>query len=364
MTTAKKKAEQKDFGMTTPFRTTVIGSMPKPVWLQRPPTPSGGNTEHRLSGAGGVPTPWAFEGAALRVAQDDATRLAVYEQERAGIDIVSDGEQRRTSYLYSVIAGMAGFDFETLAEKSLRAGRAVRPVPRCIGEIRADEAILVDDVRFLKAVTDRPVKVAMPGPMTVCDSTYNIYYPDERAQAFAWAAAANKEAKRLEAAGADVIQFDEPAFSRYPEKTVDWGVEALDRCLDGIGATTCVHVCYGYPTTAQFRPVVDSYPSIIAALERSQVQQLALEFCGSGIDPAVLKACPSKTVLFGVVFNGGDTVEDPDDIADRLLAAADYLPPAQLQAAPDCGLVPLAPEIAHAKLKALVEGAARARARL
>jgi 5-methyltetrahydropteroyltriglutamate--homocysteine methyltransferase len=342
-----------------PFTTTVIGSMPKRPWLFTPALAGDGRRDH-FAEAGR----WSLEGERLRLAQDDATRIAIREQERAGIDIVSDGEQRRKNYVIHLTAAMGGFDYEHFETRSIRAGRATVRVGRCVGPIVHRGPIVVDDLRFLKAETDRAVKVTLPGPMTVVDSTADAYYHDERAMAFAWAEAINKEARLLDALGPEVIQFDEPVFSRYPQKTVEWGIAALDRCLEGLKAKTAVHVCYGYPQAGFARPVIDTYSTIIGALEHSTADQLALEFEGPKLDPKCLSACPSKTVLFGCVFNSDDTRETPEQVAGRLLAAAEHIDPSRIQAAPDCGLVMMSPARAVEKLRIMVEGARLARARL
>ena len=341
------------------FLSTVIGSMPKPHWLYRLDRLDDGEQDHH--GAGGK---WTLGGAELREAQDDAVRIAVYHQEHSGIDIISDGEQRRKSYLTHITMNMKGFDYSSLTEKWIRNGRRKAMVGRCIDPIRRLQPITVDDLKFLQNETEKPVKVTLPGPMTVADSIADQHYGDERALAFAWAEAINQEARDLDALGPAVIQFDEPVFSRYPEKVVQWGVEALDRCVSGLKAKTAVHICYSYPMPGVPRPIVDSYPVILEALENSAVDQLALEFEGSGLDPALLRACPSKTVMFGCIFNGTEEVETPDHIASRLMAAAQYLPPDKIIAAPDCGLVTLSQTAARAKLAAMVAGARLARERL
>ena len=345
--------------MPQPFTTTVVGSLPKPAWLYQQRPLAGPGTDHHGSGAD-----WMFEGDLLGQAQDDATRLAIHLQESAGIDIISDGEQRRKSYLTYIANRLTGFDYETLAEKWIRDGRRLAQVGRCVGPVGWPGPLAVGDLRFLLAETDRPVKMTLPGPMTVVDSTYDAFYGNERDFAMAVAAAINREALELDKLGPAVIQFDEPVFSRYPERVADWGIEALDRCVAGLGATTAVHVCYSYAMPGVPRPIKPSYPVILAELERSAVDQLALEFESPQLDPALLKLCPSKTVLFGCVDNGNDTVETPEQIAARLLDAARHHDPHLLQAAPDCGLVPLAPEMARAKLHALVAGAKLARRRL
>ena len=345
--------------MTEPFLTTVIGSLPKPSWLaERLPFNATGQDHH------GRGAPWAFRGEALREAQDDAVRAAIHEQEHAGIDIISDGERRRLSYLTYVTRRLEGFDYDQLADKWIRDGRRLAQVGRCIGPVRRSAAILVDDLRFLMTETGSRVKITLPGPMTILDSTLDAYYGDETTYALDVAAALNAEARALDALAPAVIQFDEPVFSRYPDKVRAWGITALDRCLQGLQAQTAVHVCYSYPMPGVPRPIKSSYPVILAELERSKVDQIALEFEAPNLPPALLRLCPSKTVLFGCVDNGIEDVESPQHIADRLLAAAEHLPADQLQAAPDCGLVPLSRQAGQAKLIALVAGARLARQRL
>ena len=341
------------------FTTTVIGSMPKRPWLFTPATAIDGRRDHFA-----VAGSWSLTGEKLKLAQDDATRVVIREQERAGVDIVSDGEQRRKNYVTHLTAAMGCFDYENFEVRTIRAGRSTVKVGRCIGPIEHRGPILVEDLRFALAESDRPVKVTLPGPMTVIDSTADAYYHNEKAMALAWAEAINKEARLLDALGPEVIQFDEPVFSRYPEKTAEWGIEALDRCVEGLRCTTAVHVCYGYPQPGKPRPIRDTYPTILAELDRSKVNQLALEFEGPGLDPRHLTACKSKTVLFGCVFNSDDTSETAEHVARRLLAAAEVLGPERIQAAPDCGLVMMSPQRAVEKLRIMVEGARLARARI
>lgn len=345
--------------MTEPFLTTVVGSMPKPAWLFEPSSFHSATKDHHGSGS-----EWRFEGDLLRDAQDDATRAVIHTQERAGIDIISDGEMRRKSYLTYITMRLEGFDYETLAEKWIRDGRRLGHVGRCVGPVRHAAPIVLDHLRFLLAEARRPVKITLPGPMTIADSTYDLHYNDEQKLAMDIAAALNTEARELDALGPAVIQFDEPVFSRYPEKVTSWGIEALDRCVEGLTAATAVHVCYSYPSPALERPIKPSYPVILKELERSRIDQLALEFEAPQLDPALLQHCPSKTVLFGCIDNGTEVVERPEAVAARLLAAVQYLPPAQIQAAPDCGLMPLSRAAAEAKLIALVAGARLARERL
>lgn len=346
--------------MSERFVTTVVGSMPKPAWLmEQLPLNAEGKQVH------GKGADWMFSGDLLEASQDDATRLTLHDQIHAGIDVVSDGEQRRTSYLTYITSRLEGFDYETLTKKWTRNNRRLAEVGRCIGPVRRPGPMLKRDAEFMLAESDRPVKITMPGPMTVVDSTADEHYGDEATMAMDVAAALNEEARELDALGVAVIQFDEPVFSRYPDKVKEWGIAALDRCLEGVSsAKTAAHICYSYPMPGVPRPIVDSYPVILEALEHSKIDQLALEFEASELDPELLRLCPSKTVMFGCIDNGIDEIETPEYVADKLLAAAKHMPAEQIQAAPDCGLVPLSLDIARAKLKTMVDGALLARKQL
>jgi 5-methyltetrahydropteroyltriglutamate--homocysteine methyltransferase len=343
-----------------PFKTTVVGSMPKPDWLmENLPLNTKGKQVH------GKGANWQFEGEILEAALDDATRLTVHDQIIAGIDIISDGEQRRTSYLTYITSKLSGFDYDNLAEKWTRNNRRLAEVGQCVGPIKRVNNLLSKDLEFLKSQTALPVKVTLPGPMTVVDSTFDNYYDDEFKMAMDVAVALNEEALALEKLGVSVIQFDEPVFSRYPDKVVDWGIQALDRCLLGLSKSkTAAHICYSYPMPGVPRPIVDSYPVILKALEDSKIDELALEFEASKLDPKLLRLCPSKTIMFGCIDNGTHEIEDPDSIAKKLLVASQHMPAEQIQAAPDCGLLPLPLDIARKKLKAMVAGAHQARASL
>ena len=343
-----------------PFKTTVVGSMPKPEWLmENLPLNTKGKQVH------GKGANWQFEGEKLEVALDDATRLTVHDQIVAGIDIISDGEQRRTSYLTYITSKLSGFDYDNLAEKWTRNNRRLAEVGQCVGPIKRVNNLLSKDLEFLKSQTALPVKVTLPGPMTVVDSTFDNYYDDEVKMAMDVAVALNEEALALEKLGVSVIQFDEPVFSRYPDKVVDWGIQALDRCVLGLSKSkTAAHICYSYPMPGVPRPIVDSYPVILKALEDSKIDELALEFEASKLDPKLLRLCPSKTIMFGCIDNGTHEIEDPDSIAKKLLVASQHMPAEQIQAAPDCGLLPLPLDIARKKLKVMVAGAHQARASL
>lgn len=345
--------------MSNAFRTTVVGSMPKRPWLYEKTFALDGKQDH--FGAGGN---WTVAGPALAAAHDDATRAVILQQEYAGVDIIADGEQRRKNYVTAITAAMKGFDYNNLAEKVMRGGRRRVMTGRCVGPIEHQGPVIADDLKFLLAHTHRQVKVTLPGPMTVVDSSVDEYYGDEKAFGMAWAEAVNKEAKLLEALGADIIQFDEPVFSRYPDRCEAWGIEALNRAAEGLKTRTAVHICYGYPQQGLDRPIVDSYSRVIAALETSNIDILALEFEGSKLSVDELKACKSKTVMFGCVFNSDHVpLETPERIADRLCAAAEILSPERVMAAPDCGLVMCSPDVAVKKLQVMCAGAQLARVR-
>jgi 5-methyltetrahydropteroyltriglutamate--homocysteine methyltransferase len=345
--------------MSNAFRTTVVGSMPKRPWLYEKTFALDGKQDHFGSGGN-----WTVAGPVLKAAHDDATRAVIQQQEHAGVDIISDGEQRRKNYVTAVTAGMKGFDYETLGEKVMRGGRRHAMTGRCVGPIEHQRPIIADDLKFLLAHTNHRVKVTLPGAMTVVDSSFDAYYDDEEAFGLAWADAVNKEAKLLEALGADIIQFDEPAFSRYPDRCEKWGIEALNRSVAGLKTKTAVHICYGYPQPGLDRPILDSYSRVIAALETSNIDILALEFEGSKLSVDELKACKSKTVMFGSVFNSDDVpMETPEHVANRLCAAAEILSPDRVMAAPDCGLVMCSPDVAVQKLQVMCAGAQLARVR-
>ena len=345
--------------MSIPFETTVIGSLPKPPWLY---DSSGFTTEvKQLHGKGGA---WAYSGNELHQAQDDATKLAIGVQESVGLDEITDGEQRRESYLSYVVRRLEGFDYQNFGEKWVRGGRRLAQVGRCTGPVTWPGPILLEDVRFTIAHSNTPVKVTLPGPMTVCDSILDEFYGDEKSMAFAVAEALNKEAMALAEAGASTVQFDEPVFSRYPDKVLDWGIEALDRSAHKIDAQSAVHVCYSYPLPGVPRPIVPSYPTILPALDRSSIDQLALEFQAPNLSVDLLTLCPTKTVLFGCISNATEEAESEEAIAIRLLEAAKHHPAKKLKAAPDCGLVPLSAPSARQKLRAMVNGARAARERL
>jgi len=331
--------------------TTIIGSLPKPAWL----------TSEWYS----VNEHWNLEGAALAEALDDATRLALAEQENAGIDIVCDGEQRRPTHYSYFAAQLGGIDCERMKPKAMRGGKRTQDVPVVRGPLTLANHRTVDDYLFLRQLTSRPIKMTLPGPSTLVDGTYDDYYGDERALALAYADVLNREIAALAAAGCGMVQLDEPAITRLPEKFIAWGVEAIDRAFAGAATTSCVHVCYGYTKRAHGKKEwKHGYEEIFPALARTQVDQLSLEFAEPNLSPAILAALPGKTIQLGVIDAGNDAVESAETVAVRLRAALEVLPAERLIAAPDCGCASLTRAAASAKLRALTRGAQIVRAEL
>ena len=325
-----------------PIATTTIGSFPRPRWLA---------DQERSE------VTFRLEGEALREAQDDATRLVIGAQERVGLDLLTDGEQRRPQFIYHVLSSMDGFDFTSRHAKAIRRRSDVeRMVPRVVGPVRRRAPVVVDDLRFAKAQTLRPVKMAVPGPVTVVDSTYDEFYGDEAALAMDVAAALNQELRELQTAGCDVIQIDEPAMTRYHEKAAAYGVRALDRCLEGITIPTIVHLCYGYPGGGK-RQHEYEYPELIALLMQTRIGGFSLEFARSGYDPALLKLCGDRLVVFGCVDPGDTPPEPVEKVVARARPALAYVKPSRLLLAPDCGLMTIGRELALAKAALLVQAA-------
>jgi len=334
--------------------TTVVGSYPQPDWL----------IDRAKLGAKvprvRAPEIWRIEAPLLEEAQDDATRLAIRDMERAGIDIISDGEMRRESYSNRFATALEGIDIDNPGSTVNRNGVAI-PVPRVAGPIRRRAPVEVRDVGFLRANTSRRIKITLPGPFTMAQQAQDDYYKDEEALALAFAAAVNAELRDLHAAGADVVQIDEPWLQARPERAARYGVKAINRALEGARGTTVVHLCFGYAAAVKDKPTGYSFLPQLAATSASQI---SIEAAQPRLDLSVLRDLSSKTVMVGVLDLGTSSVETPDDVAGRLRAALKYLPAERLVAAPDCGMKYLPREVAFGKLKALAEGAARVRREL
>jgi 5-methyltetrahydropteroyltriglutamate--homocysteine methyltransferase len=329
-----------------PIAATTVGSFPRPSWLA---TREGNDTIFNLAGE------------LLREAQDDATALVIREQEMLGLDLVTDGEQRRTTFINHILAGFEGIDLENRKPKDIRRrpGRQ-RLVPTVVGKVQRRGPILADEVRFARGHAERPLKLAVPGPLTVIDTTVDEAYGDEAALAMDVAAALNAELHDLQAAGCDVIQIDEPAMTRYHEKVAAFGAAALDRCLEGIATPTIVHLCYGYPGTGDPQHEYE-YPELLAQLMETRIGGFSVEFARSGYDPALLEGCRGRLVMFGCV-DPGDTPPEPLGlVVERIRGALRHVEPDHLLIAPDCGLVTISRELARAKAALLVAAAGEAR---
>lgn len=332
------------------IRTTIAGSLPKPTWAAEPNT---------------LYAPWRFDGPKLHEAQDDAVSLWLAEQDHAGIDIVCDGEQRRRHYVWGFLEGLTGVDTENLGQKASRGQRYVEvtPVARIVDEMTWQGPVFVDALAYVKARTTKPVKVTLPGPMTTADSVLDEYGGRSDVDfAMAYAEIANREARALADAGADVIQFDEPCFNIYIDQVGDWGIEALEKAFDGVSATRAVHICYGYgiDIVRKWKERNTEWPHYFATLPhvaKSSVDQVSIEAAAAGIDLACLEPLAGKDVMVGVINVSTDEVETPEQVAERLRAALNYVGPDKLIGCTDCGMVPLSRDVARGKLHALTAGA-------
>ncbi|HTV38223.1 MAG TPA: cobalamin-independent methionine synthase II family protein [Xanthobacteraceae bacterium] len=332
-----------------PLTTTSVGSFPRPPWLAH-------TKRNQLT--------YRLEGAALKEAMDDAMALVIREQERLGLDLLTDGEMRRTTFVFHVAGQWDGVDIERQVTKTVYRNReANRLVPRITGKIVRRSPAAVDDLRIAKSHTGRPIKVAVPGPMTVIDSSANEFYDDEEELAFDVAAALNAELRDLQEAGADVLQIDEPAMTRYHDKLRAYGARALDRCLEGIRVPTIVHLCYGYPGGGALQHQY-KYEGVLPVLMQTRISGFHVEFGRSSFDPKTLRVCGDRIVIFGCVDPGDSPAPTADSIERRIAGVLEVLDPNQVWLAPDCGLMTISRELAHQKLGVMVEAARQLRARL
>jgi 5-methyltetrahydropteroyltriglutamate--homocysteine methyltransferase len=296
---------------------------------------------------------WRVDEPYLEEAQDDATRLAIRAQEDAGLDVITDGEIRRESYSNRFATALDGVDIDNPGTALDRSGHP-NPVPRIVGPIERRHPVEVEDVRFLREHTDRPIKMTVPGPFTMTQQAQNDYYPDEPSAALAYAAAVNEEIGDLFAAGADLVQIDEPYLQARPEKAREYGVAALERALDGISGMTAVHICFGYAAIIHDRPSGYSFLPEMAACSCDAV---SVETGQSNLDCSVLAELPGKKIILGVIDLGDHTVETPDVVADRIRRALPYVPAEDVIPAPDCGMKYLPRDVAFAKMQSLAAGA-------
>jgi 5-methyltetrahydropteroyltriglutamate--homocysteine methyltransferase len=335
------------------FPTTLVGSYPQPDWLiDRQRLAGRFPPRVRARELWRVAEPW------LREAQDDATRLAIEAQEAAGLDILTDGEIRRESYSNRFATALEGVDVDNPGTALDRSGHP-NPVPRIVGPVRRVRPVEVDDVRFLRAHTAKPIKMTVPGPFTMSQQAQNDYYPSDEQAAMDYAVAVNEEIRDLFAAGADVVQVDEPYMQARPEKARQFGLRALERALDGVGGTTAVHICFGYAAIIHHRP---SAYSFLPELAGCSVRQVSIETAQAGLDGAVLAKLPGKQILVGCLDLSDPAVETPDTVAARVRRVLPYVRAENVILAPDCGMKYLPRETAFGKLESMVAAARMLRA--
>ncbi len=337
------------------LKTTIAGSLPKPAWLATPRT---------------LWAPWRLDGAALDEGRGDAVRLAVREQEQAGIDIVTDGEQARRHFVWGFVEGLEGIDFGRLVTIGIRADRYRAEVPTVTGPVRRRAPIHAEDARRLRAATTQPIKLTLPGPMTIVDTVHDAHYGSRAALGRALAQLLNEEARELAALGVDVIQLDEPAFNVYMDEVRDWGIEALDTAVAGLPCRTAVHICYGYGIKAnidwkqtlggEWRQYEETFP----LLARSRIGGVSLECANSRVPMGLIELLGDKDILLGAVDVATDAVETPEQVAAVIRQALRHAPAARVYPCTNCGMVPLSREVAAGKLRALAAGAALVRAEL
>jgi 5-methyltetrahydropteroyltriglutamate--homocysteine methyltransferase len=335
--------------------TSLVGSYPQPDWLI-----------DREKLAGRFPPRvrarelWRVAPEWLEQAMDDATLLAIRDQEKAGLDIVTDGEMRRESYSNRFATALDGVDLDNPGIALDRSGEP-NPVPRVVGRIRRRHAVEVRDVEFLRANTDRQIKITVPGPFTMAQQAQNDFYEDEAELAHDYAVAVNAEIKDLFAAGADFVQIDEPYMQARPEKARQYGLDVLRTALDGVDGRTALHICFGYAALIHERP--EGY-SFLPELAGSDVQQISIETAQSDLDCSVLEELPGKTIILGVLDLSTHEVESPETVADRIRRALPFVSPERIIVAPDCGLKYLPRDVAYGKMEAMVAGARIVRAEL
>jgi len=336
------------------FETTIAGSLPKPFWLAE---------------TGKLWPQWRAAGDDLASAKRDATLLWLKEQEAAGVDIVTDGEQSRQHFVHGFVEHVEGIDFEHKVKMGIRDNRYDAMVPVVVGPLKLKGRVHADDARLLRANTKKKIKITMPGPMTIVDTLADRYYGDKVKLAMAFAALLNQEARALVKDGVDVIQFDEPAFNVYMDDVNKWGIQALERAAKGLRCTTAVHICYGYGIKANVdwkQTLGESwrqYEKIFPALARSSIDQVSLECIHSKVPPELMALLKGKDVLVGVIDVASDKVETPAEVAATIGRALKYVPKKHLIACTNCGMAPMDRDVAAAKLRALAAGAALARKR-
>ncbi len=337
------------------FETTIAGSLPKPSWLAEPEK---------------LWAPWKLAGAELEQGKRDAALIWLKEQEDAGIDIVTEGEQFRVHFVHGFVEHVGGIDWQKKTKMGIRNNRYVVDVPTVTGPLTRKRPVHRAEAEFARAHTKRKLKFTLPGPMTICDTVADDHYGRRADMAMAFADLLNAEAKELEAAGCDVIQFDEPAFNAFTEEAVEWGIAALERAAAGLKCTTAVHICYGYGIKAnidwkatlgdQWRQYEVFFPS----LNRSRIDQVSLECANSRVPPDLMALLKDKTILVGVIDVATNEIETPEQVAATIATALKFVDAERLQPCTNCGLAPLPRNVAVGKLQALGKGAELARRRL
>ncbi len=337
------------------FDTAIAGSLPKPAWLAE--------TEKLWPR-------WKSEGTELAQAKLDATLLWIKTQEDAGLSVIGDGEQSRQHFVHGFLEQVEGIDFEHKVEMGIRDDRYKAMVPQVVAPLRLKGRVHATEARWLRAHTTRRIKFTLPGPMTIVDTVADRFYGDRVKLAFAFAELLNQEALALQADGVDVVQFDEPAFNVYLADAANWGVKALERAAQGLTCTTAVHICYGYGIQANldWKQTLGGewrqYEQVFPALAASSIKQVSLECIHSHVPPELMALLAGKDVMVGVIDVASDTIETPEEVADTIGRALQFVPRERLIACTNCGLAPMSRAVAEAKLRALGAGAALARQRL
>ena len=340
--------------MKTLFPTSTAGSLPKPSWLAEPEK---------------LWSPWKLQGQELATGKQDALRVTLQEQEAIGIDIVSDGEQTRQHFVTTFIENLSGVDFENKKIRRIR-DRYNASVPGIVGPVSRQKPVFVDDAKFLRGQTNKPIKWALPGPMTMVDTLYDDYYQDKKALAFEFAKALNEEAKELEAAGVNIIQFDEPAFNVFLDDVNEWGIEALEKATKNLNCETAVHICYGYGIKANtdWKKTLGEkwghYEQTFPAIQRSSIDIISLECQNGRVPLEVLALLEGKKIMLGAIDVATDIIETPEEVAATLRKALDYASADKIYPCTNCGMAPLPRDLAKAKLQALTAGAAIVRKEL
>ncbi|EGR0081089.1 methionine synthase [Vibrio vulnificus] len=340
--------------MKTLLPTSTAGSLPKPSWLAEPET---------------LWSPWKLQGDELTDGKRDALRLSLHEQERAGVDIVSDGEQTRQHFVTTFIEHLSGVDFENRKTVTIR-NRYEASVPTVVGPVSRTKPVFVDDAKYLRQQTKQPIKWALPGPMTMIDTLNDDYYGSREKLAWEFAKILNQESKELEAAGVDIIQFDEPAFNVFFDDVNDWGIACLERAIEGLKCETAVHICYGYGIKANtdWKKTLGSewrqYEEVFPKLQKSNIDIISLECHNSRVPIELLELIRGKKVMVGAIDVATNEIETPEEVANTLREALKYVDADKLYPCTNCGMAPLARDVSTSKLNALAAGAAIVRKEL